>query len=301
VSAKRYLLVVADDYGIGPATSQGILELARRREITGAVLLVNSPYAEVAVHAWRQAGQPMELGWHPCLTLDRPVLPPAQVPTLVRPDGTFWPLGSFLRRLAWGMVNAADIERELWAQLQRFEELVGHPPRVLNAHHHVQVFPPIGAILIRLIEEHRPRPYVRRIREPWWMLARIPGARAKRAVLSTLGKRNARAQSAAGLPGNDWLVGITNPSCVADPQFLVRWLSHVPGKVVELTCHPGHFDGSLVGRDCTEDDGQLYRRPREFELLRQPAFRETCQRARFTLVAPSELISLQTRQLSHAA
>ena len=156
VRAKRYLLVVADDYGIGPATSQGILELARRREITGAVLLVNSPYAEVAVHAWRQGGQPMELGWHPCLTLDRPVLPPAQVPTLVRPDGTFWPLGSFLRWLTCGRVKAADVESELRAQLQRFEELVGHPPRVINAHHHLQVFPPIGAILITLLPHGDP-------------------------------------------------------------------------------------------------------------------------------------------------
>ena len=34
----------------------------------------------------------MQLGWHPCLTLDRPVLPRARVPSLVD-DGRFRPLG----------------------------------------------------------------------------------------------------------------------------------------------------------------------------------------------------------------
>src|SRR5262249_60479832 len=82
VDGKRYLIVAADDFGIGPATSQGILDLAVLGRVTATVLLVNSPYAEPAVRAWRQAGQPVELGWHPCLTLDRPVLPPEIVPSL---------------------------------------------------------------------------------------------------------------------------------------------------------------------------------------------------------------------------
>src|SRR6185369_13232462 len=71
LDAKRYLVVTADDYGIGPATSQGILDLAAQGRVTCSVLIVNTDYAELAVRAWRQAGRPLELGWHPCLTLDR--------------------------------------------------------------------------------------------------------------------------------------------------------------------------------------------------------------------------------------
>jgi len=47
----RYLTVVADDFGIGPATSRGILDLAAKNLVTGTVLIVNSPYAEEAVRA----------------------------------------------------------------------------------------------------------------------------------------------------------------------------------------------------------------------------------------------------------
>src|SRR5947209_16873441 len=91
VDGMRFLVVTADDFGIGPATSRGILDLAARGKVTGTVLLVNSPHAAEAVRDWRRAGGPgrLDLGWHACLTLDRPVLPPRQVPSLVRPDGTF--------------------------------------------------------------------------------------------------------------------------------------------------------------------------------------------------------------------
>src|SRR5205807_1556815 len=125
------------------------------------VLLVNSPHADQAVRAWRQAGAALELGWHPCLTLDRPVLPAAAVPTLVE-DGRFLPLGAFLRRLCLGAIDPEQVAAELHAQYQRFLDLVGHPPTVINAHHHVQVFPPVGRILLDLLARQRPLPYFRR-------------------------------------------------------------------------------------------------------------------------------------------
>src|SRR5262249_6486403 len=101
---QRYLIVVADDFGIGPETTRGILEMAGKGLVTGSVLLANSPYAEQAVKAWRQACEPMEIGWSPCLTLDGPILPPAKVPSLVDSKGTFWTLGRFLKRLFFGRI-----------------------------------------------------------------------------------------------------------------------------------------------------------------------------------------------------
>jgi predicted glycoside hydrolase/deacetylase ChbG (UPF0249 family) len=293
VHGQRHLLVTADDYGIGPATSQGILDLAASGPVTGSVLLVNSPHAEAAVQTWRRAGEPMELGWHPCLTLDRPVLPSHQVPSLIQPDGCFWPLGRFLRLLCLGRIRHAEVEAELAAQYERYRDLLGRPPALVNTHHHVQVFPLVGTILRRILSRAAPLPYLRCVREPWHTWLRVPGARVKRIVLSLLGRQQARRQQRAGFIGNDWLAGITDPLCVADPAFLVRWLTQIPGRIVELTCHPGYLDATLIGRDCSPDDGQLQRRIHELHLLRQPSFREACERAGFTLVTPSELIKIQ--------
>src|SRR5262245_14703553 len=116
MKGARYLLVTADDFGIGPATSQGILDLAGQGLVTAAVLLTNSPHAAAAVRAWRQAGARPEIGWHPCLTLDGPILPASRIPSLVRTDGQFRPLGPFLCRMFCGRVAFAEIEAELQAQ-----------------------------------------------------------------------------------------------------------------------------------------------------------------------------------------
>ncbi len=301
MDGKRYLVVTADDYGIGVATSQAILDLAAQGRVTCAVLLVTAPQAEEAVRAWRKAGEPLELGWHPCLTLDRPILPAGQVPTLVAEEDRFWPLGTFLRRLFSGRIRGREIEAELRAQLSRYQELVGRPPSVVNSHHHVQVFAPIGAILRQLLQQQHPLPYVRRIHEPMPSLIHVPGARGKRLFLSSFGRRDAWHLEQAGFPGNDWLAGITDPPCVADPNFLVRWLTWMPGEVVELTCHPGYLDATLIGRDCTADDGQLQRRVGECQLLQDRRFLEACHRARLTLVAPSELRTLRSPGGAHAA
>jgi predicted glycoside hydrolase/deacetylase ChbG (UPF0249 family) len=301
MNGPRYLVVIADDYGIGPATSQAILDLAREGRVNATVLLVNSPYAEQAVQAWRRLNVPLELGWHPCLTMDPPVLPAGRVPSLVGGDGCLHPLGTFLRRVFLGQIHAAEVAAELRAQYDRFLDLVGQPPTVVNSHQHVQLFDPVGPVLLDLLQRRRPLPYVRRVREPWRMLLRVPGARVKRAFLSAFGRRDARRQERAGFPGNDWLAGITDPPCVTDTDFFVRWLTRVPGRVVELACHPGHWDATLVGRDCSANDGRIDRRVGEFRLMQDARFPEACRRAGFTCVTPAALLHLYSGRDAHAA
>ncbi|HEY7328676.1 MAG TPA: ChbG/HpnK family deacetylase [Gemmataceae bacterium] len=302
MDVTRFLVVIADDFGIGPETSRGILELATRNLISGTVLLVNSPYAEDAVRAWRQNGSNLEIGWHPCLTLDRPCAPLGRVPSLLGRDGQLLPLRRFLARLYLHQICPRQIEMELHAQYDRFLELIGLAPALVNSHQHISLFPPVGSILRRVLKARSvPLPYLRRVQEPWSMLARIPGARKKRTLLTLLGRMEARRQAYEGFPGNDCLAGITDPPCVHDAAFFARWLSQVPGRIVELACHPGRHDITVLGRDCTEHDGMMERRVVELRLLQQPNFLDTCRQAGFTLVPASELLVRQAGRIAHAA
>ena len=226
---KRRLVVIADDYGIGPDTSSGILDLARRGIVTGSVLLVNSPYAEGDIARWRQAGRPMELGWHPNLTLDAPILPANRVRSLVNAQGRFWSLGTFMKRLFVGQIKAVDIAAELHAQLKRYLDLVGQPPPLVNSHQHVSIFSPVGQILLGLLQQYQPLAYVRRVQEPWQLVRRIKGARKKRAFLNALGRPMGRRQQALGFPGNDWLGGITDPPWVKRSRLLRKMATRHSG------------------------------------------------------------------------
>jgi predicted glycoside hydrolase/deacetylase ChbG (UPF0249 family) len=284
--SSRYLIVTADDFGIGPATSEGILDLAREGLVTSAALLVTSPFAWEAVQAWRRLGRPVELGWHPCLTLDSPVLPPRLVPSLVRPDGRFWPLGRFLGRLWLGRVRREDLTAELSAQYERFVDLTGGPPASVNAHHHLHVLPRVAAALDEVLRGVSPPPYLRRVGEPWSMIRRVPGARLKRLALTLM-------SGTMGRPANDVLIGLTDARRAGDPEHLVRWVLQAPGRVVELVRHPGYRDETLLGRDGALE--QVRQRVHEMERLRDPRFREACREAGFTLVSPGRLDRGQAR------
>ena len=229
MAADRAILFVADDYGIGPETSRGICELAKTGRLSATVLLVNTEHSEGAVKAWRRAGQPLELGWHPNLTLDRPVSDPEQIPSLVDHSGRFWTLSRFLRGALFGRIRARDVALELQAQYDRFCQLVGHVPRLVNSHQHVAAFGPVGSVLLDILENQIPKPFVRRIGESFSTLWRVPGARFKRLVLSHRGRRLADESHRRGFPGCDLLAGITDPHCVFDDHFFPRWFESLPG------------------------------------------------------------------------
>lgn len=301
MSATRKLIVTADDFGIGPATSRGILDLARQGRVTSTVLLVNSPHAETAVRAWRHANVEADLGWHPNLTLDAPVSPLRLVPSLVGPDGNFWHVGAFLRRWALRQLRGEEIEIELRAQYKRFLDLAGTPPAAINAHQHVQLFPPVGAILVRILRRQQPLPYLRRVHESTRTLLKVSGTFLKRTFLASLGRRHARLEGIADFPGNDFLAAIANPGSAAAPDFFTRWLAQATGQVVELVCHPGYLDPTLLGRDCTTENGWLLQRVRELRLLSHVSFDEACAQAGFRLVAPSRLRAADARPLRLAA
>ena len=286
----RRLIVIADDYGIGPATSAGILHLCQVGAVTGTVLLVNSPYAEDAVRAWQSTLVDADLGWHPCLTIDRPVAPLDQVKSLTLRDGRFPGLGRLMSWLIWGRCRPSEVVIEFRAQLQRFRDMTGQWPEVVNSHHHIQIFPIVGAALRWVLREAGIRPYLRRVHEARTTLRQVPGARTKRLFLSSLGGPESRRQQADGFPGNDYLAGITNPEYVHDPAFFSSWLAHTPGDLVELTCHPGDRDETIYGRDAKPGDGNVERRVQELALLAHESFGMAVIHAGFELKRPSEML-----------
>ncbi len=301
MDATRHLLVIADDFGIGLETSRGVLELAARGLVTGTALLTNSPHAAQSVALWARAGEPAELGWHPCLTLDRPLSPPGEVASLVGFDGKFLQLGTFLRRLLARHVQPDHVRTELTAQYRRFVELTGRPPRFVNSHQHVSLFPPVRKALSGLLRD-APRPvYVRRVREPWSLLRAVGGARRKRAALNLLGRHAAKRQEQDGFPGAGCFAGLSDPRDAGRADYFTRWLAHAPGDAVELMCHPGHVDAALGGRDGTPPGGSQPWRAEEYRRLCDPGFADACARYGFRRVRPSEWLDIRQRGLSHAA
>jgi predicted glycoside hydrolase/deacetylase ChbG (UPF0249 family) len=239
---NRYLIVNADDFGLTPGVSRGILEAHRRGIVSSTTMVANlPPQPELDAEAAGEAR--LGMGLHVNLTWGVPVAPAAAVPSLVAGDGRF------PRDLAVVEARAEpdEVRREVDAQIEAFTRRVGRLPTHLDSHHHV----------------HR--------------LARVADAVLSAALTARLplrsqdaGFREGLRRQAARTP--DHFLGGDSAEPYWTLQRLLDALAALPVGSTELMCHPGYYDEALAY--------SRYGRQRETELaaLCDPEARATLAR-----------------------
>jgi len=142
------LIVNGDDWGLCPQVNLGVIRAHREGILTSTSLLANGA-------AWEQACQlsriypRLSVGLHLNLTWGVPVLPAAEVTSLVDQHGCFYSKWIFLRRALFGAVNAEDMAAEAQAQLQRVQS-TGVTLSHLDSHHHIHCLPMVGRLMAEL-------------------------------------------------------------------------------------------------------------------------------------------------------
>ena len=228
MSAARYLIVNADDFGLTAGVSRGILTAHRAGIVTSTTVMANLPeHPGLDAEA---AGLPgLGMGLHVNLTRGAPVSPPAAVPSLVDAEGRF---PRDLQVIAECAV-VDEVRRETEAQLERFARRFGRAPTHLDSHHHVHRLPGVmdGVLSVALTAAMPLR-------------SQHPGFRE--------GLRRHRVRTP------DHFVGGDDPSPYWTLERLLDGLATLPLGVTELMCHPGHYDEELAY--------SCYGRQREVEL-----------------------------------
>ncbi len=229
----RRLIVNADDFGLTRGVSAGILAAGRHGIVTSTTVLVTAAPDRDQLAAARDAG--LGLGLHVNLTLGRPLTGGR---SLVDASGRF------VRdaRRAAARATPRDVEREVGAQVERFERLVRGAPTHLDTHHHVGLLPPVAEVVLAA---------ARRLGVP---------------VRSQDACARARARG-AGLRTPDHFFGESGPDAYWSLARTLAVLRRVPAGVSEFMTHPGWFDAELAY--------SRYGRQRETELaaLGSPAAR----------------------------
>lgn len=207
----RALIVNADDFGLTPGVSAGILAAHRHGIVSSTTVLVTADPDTAQLAQAREAG--LGLGLHVNLTHGRPL---THGRSLV--DGA----GAFVRdpRLAAARAAAGDLRAEVEAQIERFERLVGQPPTHLDTHHHVGLYEPVREVVLET------------------------ASRRGLAIRSQDGGMRTRARS-AGLRTPDHFFGESGPDAYWSPSRTLAHLRALPPGVSEFMCHPGWFDAGL--------------------------------------------------------
>jgi len=247
IAAARRLIVNADDFGLTPGVSRGILEAHEHGIVTSTTLIVNRAIPPEQIEALLGSG--LGVGVHLNLTLGAPVSSPRRVPSLVDAEGRF--VRDAREAAARAKIDEARIE--LGNQIDAFRKIMGRFPTHLDTHHHVGLHEPILELVLQF-------------------------ARALRAPVRSQDARVRAAARALGLKTPDHFMGDAGPDAYWSRERVLEQLAALPEGLSEFMTHPGHFDDDLAY--------SRYGRQREIELagLTDPEARQAAARHGIRLV-----------------
>ncbi len=236
MSGERLLIVNADDLGRSPGINAGILKASHEGIVTSTTLMVNLPWTRDAVD--RLSGNHrLAIGLHLNFCYGKPVLPPAEVPSLVDRNGYF------VTDVPYQSENAAqdEIRAETQAQITAFRILLGKSPTHVDSHKYLHSCPRIRYPVIAV--GHREGLAIRTCTDDDRLAARD-------SALRTTNHFEGRFH---GLDGEGVSLAI-----------LMAILKNLEAGSTELMCHPGFVDQEICDSSYQTD------RQRELEVLCDP-------------------------------
>jgi predicted glycoside hydrolase/deacetylase ChbG (UPF0249 family) len=238
-----------DDFGLTAAVNDGILEAYDRGLLRSTSLIVSGIAAEDAASAVRRHPG-LDVGLHATLVEERPVLPPQEIPSLVRGERFLPDFRTVGLRYAVGRWRPSEACAEIAAQWDRLAEL-GLRASHCDGHQHLHLLP---GLLPAVVEQARARGigFVRsRPVEPVWRgepLVRRCEFLAL-AGISALARWRARRR---GTGGSSFVtVGFSSAGGTLTQERLLEVLDRLrqPARpVVEVMLHPGRADADTRRR-----------------------------------------------------
>lgn len=267
---RRVLSICADDFGLTPAISRGIVELAQRGRLTAVSCLVSGDQWPASAALLAELPAWVERGLHFNLTDGEPISAP-----LRRRAPRTLALPGLIAAAHLGCLPLPAIACEWQAQWQRFVDTTGAAPRFVDGHQHVHHLPGVRDIVLAAVAAS---PGAVAVRNTGSVIG--PGDAAKRWLIErTGGVALQRQLRQAGIEHNRVLLGVYG---FRDPDYRRRmqgWLAAVPAQGGLLFCHPAAVE---IGAARSVDPiGPA--RLREAAYLGSPAFEDDCGEAGVTL------------------
>jgi hopanoid biosynthesis associated protein HpnK len=272
LSARKQLVVNADDFGFTPDVNEGIVEGHRRGILTATTLMANGAAFDDAVE-WAREAPSLDIGCHLVLIGGRSLTTskalPRSVPQL---------LAALTRR-------EIRVYEELAAQVRRIED-AGLRPTHLDTHKHTHLAPPVLDAVARLAEETG----IRWVRRPFdFPLTASRGTIPRMKQLTSdalrlLRRRFHRVLQKHGCLTTDYFAGFQITGRFRSRQ-LVELLAQLPEGTTELMCHPGRCRDALRGAPTRLKES----REAELEALIDPEVRESLERHGIELVSYRDL------------
>ena len=243
----KQIILNADDFGrhtlIDRAVERGVADGILR---SATIMPGGAAFDDAAELAARSPK--LGVGIHLTLVNGNPILPPAEIPSLVTEAGVFVDdHTTFAVRLLRGAVSHDEVRAELAAQLRRVEAAGIHPTHA-DSHQHMHVLPGVIDIALDLCRAAG-IPAMRAPRAPLFAgsfggIGQLIG----RTGLAVLAHRAAAKAQRRGIRVPDHFAGIVAGEAV-DTATLTGITASLRGGVTEVMLHPGTDNETLI-HDC---------------------------------------------------
>ena len=263
--------------------------------LTSTTLMANvaafGPAAELARQLTAEQRLPrFSVGCHVVLVDGEPLLPPAQLSSLVGRDGRFRrTLSEFAKAALGNQIRSEEIEQEATAQIRKLQA-AGVEVSHFDTHKHVHMFPSVlkgvllaakncGVTTVRNPFEANFAMAASVIARPslWMRYAQVQVLRRWRAgFIKTVRE--------FGMATTDGSLGVTFTGAM-NAELLTTTLRTMPEGSWELVSHPGYNDTELQHAGTR----LLKSRATELELLTSPKTRDLLQRENIELISFRDL------------
>lgn len=243
-----HFTLIADDYGMTAGVSRGIIRLLEHGRISGAGAMTNRPHWKGWSNAFRGFHGTADLGVHLNLTLGKPLTRmPRFAPRDVLPAIGDVTKGSLSMRLP-----TEELEAEIDAQLDAFEDAMDARPDFIDGHQHVHGLPGVRRAFFAVLAKRYAKGTRPWLRDPSDTLKNVVRrGRNIQKALAVAGLTSGMAASArkAGFLTNDTFAGFSafDPKQDYAAEFASSLLN--PGSRHLVMCHPGEVDDDLRGLD----------------------------------------------------
>jgi chitin disaccharide deacetylase len=280
--SDRPFILCADDYGLSPGVSRGIVEAIGAARLSATSALTTA-------RAWPEQGQALhpfktktDIGLHLNLTLGPPL---AAMPQLA-PSGQLPPLRQLIAAAVRRRLPEQEIRAEIIRQIDLFEATMGQPPDFVDGHQHVQILPGIRRWLMDELQRRglARRVWLRNSADPLWRILARGASAAKAGLVACLASGFAAEARAYGFALNDGFAGFSRFDPARNYGNDFATYLKFPGRRHLVMCHPGHGDNDLLGVDPV-----AAARERELAFLLSPRFVATLRQHHVALARFKEI------------
>lgn len=238
-SITRRLIINADDYGLSPAVSNGILTACSEGVVTSTSVMINHMVYQAQSFPAERNIYP-GFGVHLNLTSGKPILPAVDVSTIVNANGEFFKARHFFRQIQ--KANVLQIEKEWRTQITAFLIKFGRPDH-LDSHHHVHLHPLLFPVFLQIAGELRcPIRFpilpdmVREFRE----LPAYSGLGHD--ITQKMLVEDLQIMQYSGVRTPDYFCDNFITPNIDHPEIVRSILQQLPEGITEMMCHPGLLD-----------------------------------------------------------